>query len=353
LIALVTTYFLVFYILIPGVVFRFASSLFVRLKLFQRTRTQEATFAVAVALVPFALALAGVWYAPVLRHHPFHIEEGTFAQRRQDYRRVFFIFTSSDASRQLSSSPAPEPQAAGAVSNASPAPASSAASNSAANWSAINRILRRQARFLSWYFAFLAAEGMAFGFLASKYGDWQETQATGPTTAFLRIYLWIARKFVLPNISEWHMLLTSFNVPRKNQLFVAADILQNDGNLYKGRVADYFIDGDGKLTGILLKDLYRFDRHDFNKAKEAANAGTKFVNSDPFWRVIPSANFYIGQSSISNLNLRFAPREDETLRTLTVDALRDEDFSPYDVSVTSEATDSSPGAASRHPDVYS
>lgn len=345
MIALVTTYFLVFYILIPGVVFRFASSLFVRLKLFQRTRTQEATFAVAVALVPFALALAGVWYAPVLRHHPFHIEEGTFAQRRQDYRRVFSILTSSDASRQLSS-PVPENPTAGNLVN-------TAAANRTANWAALNRVLRRQTRFLSLYFAFLAAEGMAFGFLASKYGDWQEIRGKGARAALVRAYLWIGRKFILPNISEWHMLLTSFNAPRKNQLFVAADILQNDGNLYKGRVADYFIDGDGKLTGILLKDVYRFDRHDFDKAKEAANAGTKFVNSDPFWRVIPSANFYIGQSSISNLNLRFAPREDETLRTLTVDALGDGDFSPYDVSVTSEATDSSPGAASRHPDVYS
>ena len=40
-----------------------------RLKLFQRTRTQEATFAVSVALIPFALAFAGVWYAPILRHN--------------------------------------------------------------------------------------------------------------------------------------------------------------------------------------------------------------------------------------------------------------------------------------------
>jgi len=230
LIALVSTYFLVFYILIPGAVFRFSSSLFVRLKLFQRTRTQEATFAVAVAILPFALALAGVWYAPVLRHHPFDIQEGSFAQRRQDYRRVASILTSSDASRQLAiTSPAD---------NSSPTAISSTANN-VANWAALNRVLRRQARFLTWYFAFLAAEGMAFGFLASKYGDWQETRTTGFIRGLLRAYLWFARKFVLPNVSEWHMLLTSFNVPRKDKLFVAADILQNDGNLYKGRIADY------------------------------------------------------------------------------------------------------------------
>ncbi len=345
MIALITTYFLVFYILIPGVVFRFASSLFVRLKLFQRTRTQEATFAVAVALVPFAFALAGVWYAPVLRHYPFQVEEGTYSQRRQDYRRVASVLTSSDASRQLGA-PAPEPTAFTPPANAN---AAVAAANSAANWVALNRVLRRQGRFLCWYYIFLAGEGMTFGFLASKYGDWQESRRTGNRAALFRAYTWIARKFVLPNISEWHMLLTTFNVPHRHKLFVAADILQNDGNLYKGRVADYFIDGDGKLTGILLKDVYRFDRHDFDKARDSTEAA--FVNSDPFWRVIPSANFYIGQSSISNLNLRFAPREDETLRNLTDKVLKEGDFSAYDVSVTSDVTDNA--VDRRQPDVYS
>ncbi len=334
MIALVTTYFLVFYILIPGVIFRFASSLFVRLKLFQRTRTQEATFAVSVALLPFALALAGVWYAPVLRHYPFAVPEGTFAERRLDYRRVTAILTSADASRQLTSNPAPDFVAV-----------------NKANWTSLNRVLRRQARFLTWYFVAIALEGVFFGLLASRYGDWQVANHRGWRRTFFRIYAWGARKFFLPNISEWHMLLTTFNLAEKASFFVAADILQNDANLYKGRVADYFIDPDGKLTGILLQDVYRFERQEYEAAKLLQPTLRPFP-SDSYWQAIPSANFYIPQSSVSNLNLRYAPRANETLRSLTGKVLKEENILADDVSISSQE-DGSGDPRSSLPDVYS
>ena len=330
MIALVTTYFLVFYILIPGVIFRFASSLFVRLKLFQRTRTQEATFAVSVALIPFALAFAGVWYAPILRHYPFPVAEKTYAERRLDYRRVTAILTSGDVSRQLASNPSAEN---GTANNA--------------NWTSLNHVLRRQARFLTWYFAAIAFEGVLFGLLASKYGDWQTSDKNGPPS--LRTYTWLARKFILPNISEWHMLLTTFNLARRADFFIAADILQNDSNLYKGRVADYFIDGDGKLTGILLQDVYRFERQEYDAAKLLAPTVRPFP-SDLYWIAIPSANFYIPQSSVSNLNLRFAPRANETLSTLAGKVLQEENILADDVTIASDAGPESPRNT---PDVYS
>src|SRR5271155_964263 len=130
MIALVTTYFLVFYILIPGVLFRLLTSWFVPLKLFERTRTQEATFAVAVALLPFAIALFGVWNLPVMRHLPFPIAEGTAAERTQDYQRVTTILTASDASNLLLSNP----------------PGSTTASANDANWRALSQVIRRQTR---------------------------------------------------------------------------------------------------------------------------------------------------------------------------------------------------------------
>ncbi len=330
MIALFTTYFLVFYILIPGVIFRFASSLFVRLKLFQRTRTQEATFAVSVALIPFALAFAGVWYAPIMRHYPFQVAEGTFAQRRLDYRRVTAILTSGDVSRQLAGGASAE---------------NVAATN--ANWTALNHVLRRQARFLTWYYASIAFEGVLFGLLASKYGDWQTSDKRSP--ALLRAYTWLARKFILPNISEWHMLLTTFNLARRADYFIAADILQNDSNLYKGRVADYFIDADGKLTGILLQDVYRFERQEYEAAKLKVPEIRPFP-SDPYWIAIPSANFYIPQGSVSNLNLRFAPRANETLSSLAGKVLQEENIEADDVSI---ASDDGAESARNTPDVYS
>lgn len=324
MIALVTTYFLVFYILIPGVLFRFLTSWFVPLKLFERTRTQEATFAVAVALIPFALALFGVWQLPVMRHYPFEITEGTLSERKQDYQRVASILTSNDASRLLLSNPASGPVSANDV-----------------NWHAFNRVLRRQARFLAWYFAMIGVEGICFGLLARRYGDWQ-SRATR-----YRFRLWLIRTFILPNISEWHLLLTGFNWPKKERIVVSVDILQGDGHLYQGRVADYFIDSDGKLTGILLENVNRFDREAYSAARNTLTTEQP-ISSAAFWKTIPGSRFYIGQSSISNLNVRFVAR-DQTLISLAEKILDAENTNAYKVVVASEDET----ANSQHPDIYS
>lgn len=326
MIALFSTYFLVFYILIPGILFRFATSLFVRLKLFQRTRTQEATFAVAVAILPFAIALLGVWYVPGLQQYPFPNANASLAERRQDYHRIASLLTSSDASKLLNSTTA-----------------SAAASARDTNWAALNRVLRRQARFLTWYFALIVLEGFFFGRFARKYGDWQSHAEN------YRIRLWFIRTFVLPSISEWHMLLTDFNFPKRNDLFVSVDVLQGDGLLYKGRVVEYFIDSDGKLTGILLKDVVRFDRQSYHDAKSAA-ANPDDIFADDYWKNIPSQHFYIGHGSISNLNVRFAPRQDKTLLSLADEVLLEENFTQDYVVVESKDV---PDPDLNHPDLYS
>jgi hypothetical protein len=325
MIALVTTYFLVFYILIPGVIFRFLTSWFVPLKLFERTRTQEATFAVTVAIIPFVATLYGVWHIPVVRHDPFPVAEGTSSELRQDYRRVASLFTSSDASKLLSFS----------------SPSGPAAANDA-NWSSLNRVLRRQGRFLTWYFALICFEGACFGLLARSYGDWQNDARR------YRFRLWLIRTFILPNISEWHLLLTSFNWPNKDKIVVSVDILQNDGLLYQGRVADYFIDSDGKLTGILLEHVNRFDRDAFHAAQSATGVEQP-ISSAAFWKSIPGSRFYIGQGSISNLNVRFVTR-DQTLISLAEKILDAENTNAYQVVVASEDESAN---GSQHPDMYS
>ena len=335
MIALVTTYFLVFYILVPGILFRFLTSWFVPLKLFERTRTQEATFAVAVALLPFAIALFGVWNLPVMRHLPFPIAEGTAAERTQDYQRVTTILTASDASKLLLSNPPGNP--AGNTADAS----------NDANWRSLSRVIRRQARFLTWYFAFIALEGVCFGLLARRYGDWRD-RARRHARRY-RVPLWLIRTFILPNISEWHLLLTSFNWPRREEVDVSIDILQNDGLLYQGRVSDYFIGSDGKLTGILLENVNRFDReayHDAQKASAPDSAAAQHISSAAFWKPIPGSRFYIGQSSILNLNVRFVAR-DQTLISLAEKILDAQDTNTYEVTVESEEQ------TSQHPDIYS
>ena len=329
MIALVTTYFLIFYILVPGVLFRFLTSWFVPLKIFERTRTQEATFAVAVALIPFFLTLFGVWHLPIVRHHPFRVAEGTPKALRQDYRRVASLLTASDASKLLAlNSP----------------PTSGVSTTNDENWHALNRVLRRQARFLNWYFALICVEGVCFGLLARRYGDWRNQASR------YRFRLWLIRTFILPNISEWHLLLTNFNWPKRDDIVVSVDILQNDGKLYQGRVSDYFIDSDGKLTGILLENVNRFDREAFHNAQAAAPVELSniapSISSAIFWKPIPGSRFYIGQNSISNLNVRFVTR-DQTLISLAEKILDADNTDSYDVVVASEDNNAN------HPDIYS
>lgn len=338
MIALVTTYFLVFYILIPGTLFRFVTSWFVQLKLFERTRTQEATFAVVVAILPFVLTLFGTWHLPLLRHFPFPVDEKSAAELRQEYHRVTTLLTSPDASKYLVPNPSATP-----------------GTETGANWHAVEQILRRQARFLTWYFLFTVSEALCFGFLAAKYGDWKivDTKDSGMQSVrrspAIHLYNRIAPRLILPNISEWHMLLTNFSWPKKEKIFVRVDILQTDGHLYKGSVVDYFIDPAGKLTGIQLEQVSRFDRQGYLDAKSAATAN-KQISSTDFWKNIPSSRFYIGQSSIANLNVRFVPR-DETLISLAGLILDQTNTRTDSISVASE---DDPGYMEQHhPDLYS
>jgi hypothetical protein len=329
MIALVTTFFLIFYILIPGALFRFATSFSsVKLKSFQRTRTQEATFAVAVALLPFAIALVGAWYLPVMRHQPFPIREGTRAERRQDYRRVGEMLLTSDLGKLAGCNPS------------APCPVTQT------YWSSLDLVLRRQARFLSWFFLVTFVEGLAFGLFASKYGDWRGT-AENRHNPFVRLYSWFTRRFVLPNISEWHVLLTGFNWPKG--VLVVADVLQIDGHLYRGRVEDYFVDPDGKFTGILLRNVDRFDLYAYRRAQEAST-NPQTLASENYWKTIPSENFYIGQSAISNLNIRFAPGGDDRLEGLTQEVLSGEAIQGK-ISILDEEPGNDEDSQA-HPDLY-
>jgi hypothetical protein len=341
MIALLTTYFLVFYVLIPGILFRFVTSFYVPLKLFERTRTQEATFAVAVAILPFLLALFAVWHLPISRHYPFTVYEGSAADRQADYRRVTAFLASNDVSKYLS-------QAAPETTDSKSAPANEA------NWIALSQVLHRQARFLAWYFLAVALEGCAFGFLASRYGSWQDDKAKGWRSLRNTLYKPLAGKMILPNISEWHLLLTDFNWPARREIFVSVDILQADGRLYQGNVADYFLDSAGKLTGILLKHVSRFDRESYTSAKtNSTNPKSQHpVSTSRFWINIPSRHFYVSEDTISNLNVRFVPR-DETLISLAESILDKQQTLGFDITVGSKDDPEYPGhPVSDQPDIY-
>jgi hypothetical protein len=332
MIALVTTFFLVFYILVPGVIFRFATSFSsVKLKSFERTRTQEATFAVTVALLPFFLASLGVRLVPPMQHHPFAIQDSNDTERRNDYYRTGEMLLNSDLAKLT-----------GCVPSSTPCP------TVLQYWASFDLVLHRQARFLSWYFLFTFCEGIFFGWMAGKYGDWQRTTAN-KRNPLIFLYDWLTRKFILPNLSEWHVLLTGFNWPKG--VLVVADVLQNDDHLYRGRVEDYFVDSDGKFSGILLRNVDRFDRYAYRKAQDLAGENSPILASDNYWKSIPSKNFYIAQGAIANLNIRFAPAQDKALEELTRQILSLEEIQGK-ISVRNAESREIPGPQI-HPDIYS
>ena len=271
MIALLTTYFILAYILIPGVLFRVFAGFLVKLRLFQLTRTQEVTIGVLVSLAPLIFANFFVWTVPFAENHPLPYTFGTTDEYKRDYRLVLSLAVSTDPEKLLE-------------------PVNGVKS---VYEQANDRIWRRQVRFLCWYYVLSGTEGLLFGYLARRYGDWSGRNV---------VYDWLARKILLPNISESQLLLTDFTFPKKPKRDVLADVLCQE-IVYRGKVGDYFLDTNGKLSGLFMKDVERFRRKEYEVACDQANGNA--VDSEDFWKEIPGSNFYIPADQISNLNVRF------------------------------------------------
>lgn len=280
MIALLTTYLIVAYILIPGVLFRVPATFFIQLRLFQLTKTEEATVGCLVALFPFLLALFFVWNVPLARNHPFEYPKTNSLPYKDVYRHAFTLVTAENPAALLEKT------------NGEPTVYESVLVN----------IAHRQMRFVTWYYIFILIEGGLFGYWSSKYGDWSDKT----------IPEWLIRKVMLPRVCEWQLLFTDFLFPKKESRAVFADALCVDDHLYRGRIEDYFLDKAGDLSGILMKEVERFRRKDYEEARAAVTAGS-VVKKEEFWREIPGANFYIPAAQIANLNLRFPYESNDDL----------------------------------------
>lgn len=259
--ALLLSVLIVAFIIFPGVVFRVAFSIFVPLKAFDRTRTQELAYSAVVCVVPFLVAL-------YLVHHtrfgswPLSFSD-TWAQGEADYKTVLLSCFG-------------EPFA----------------SSRDEFWGAALRSSMRLGRLLSWYAAFVAIEAVALGFVASRWGELQPKLASKP---------WADRLFtrlLLRNVSEWHVLLTSFLFPGTT---MHADVLTVEDHLYQGDVFDYTRDSEGKLTGIYLNNAQRYDRTGL-LADRAAGDKTKALAD--YWKPIHGSRLFVFADKISTLNIR-------------------------------------------------
>lgn len=286
MVAVIASLVLLFYILIPSGIFRFVTSLTLPIKKFHKTKAQDITFAVLSCFLPFWLAVLIVWYAVTW---PFPTQESV--QQRRDAYRTFFLTMESD--KQLEQALLPSPAS------------SSAPARPPVFWPSMNSVLKRQGRFLVWYYVLVAFEAGVFSWLAWQY-------RAGRRRLRDRLGSWI----LPPIVSEWHVMLTDFGSPAPRR-GIELDILSADGILYKGGLKDYFFNVDGELSGILLGHAYRFNRDEYLDHKRAdLQAASKNNSTEPpvkpftkesesYWKEIPGADlFYIPKERISNINVR-------------------------------------------------
>jgi hypothetical protein len=260
--ALLASVLVVAYLVIPGALFRTAFSFFVPLRAFDRTRTQEFEYSVAVCVAPLALALGLVWFVGPFGRHPMSFPD-SWAQRTDDYRTLLlnlysdkFDLTTPDAC-----------------------------------WAAISRVARRQGRLLFWYYVLTALEGLIVGGLAARWGTIQPRLPKGG----LRDRL--GARFLLRNINEWHVLLTDFMFPGTT---MHVDVMAAEDRLYRGRVLSHTVNKDGSLTGLYLTDAQRYNRRGYVADTERGTARSR----ESYWTSIPGNRLFIFGDKLVSLNIR-------------------------------------------------
>ena len=265
MLALVSSLLLVVYLLIPEAAFRLIFNLFVPVRNFPLSRTETVYRAALISSVPFVAAYLMVWFVPVAQQHPFHFDD-TVQLRRADYK----VLVSAMYSEQEFSK------------------------SKAEFWPALTRASRRQGRLLTWYLIWVILLALIMGMIARNIPRWRKHKGKRR----YKLLNLVSDKILFPYISQWHVLLTAFMVPGST---IQADVLCVDGSLYKGHVETHFLD-EGRLSGIILTDPFRFDRSAYLKQKEAGNKPDK----NNYWTSIRSANLYFFADKILNMNLRYA-----------------------------------------------
>jgi hypothetical protein len=86
---------------------------------------------------------------------------------------------------------------------------------------------------------------------------------------------------------------------------VRANVLTVTDNLYRGVVSEHFVDGDGKLTGLILTEALRFDRRSFLQDKDAKMN----PETETYWHSVPGAKLYVFADKIVDLNLNYESPE--------------------------------------------
>lgn len=264
MLALYATGLILVFLLIPGFLFRSVFSFFLPLRKFERTRSEEIAFAAKICAAPLLLAVLQVCALGFFLHHPLPTHSGLapFASN------VEILLRDGVSEKHLEDD---------------------------LGWrrftDAAGQVFPVVGNFLIWYYVWLMLEAFALGVLSSRFGSLRQRRG----------WRWILEKMLLPAISEWHVLLTTFAFPKNSDRVPVADVLTADDHLYHGTVENYYLDRSGKLSGVLLAGAYRFDRAGYLRARQAGAVPQR----QPFWKEIPGKNVYVFADRITNLNLGY------------------------------------------------
>lgn len=275
MIALIASALLGLYVFAPYIIFQRFCSLFIRLKKSPRTKTDEIVQGIFAAGLPFFLTVvlfsSGCIGGSFV---PFPLDD-SHVQKVSDYH---IVFTATYSDHYFTD-------------------------HQAESWEAFNRVCKRQADFLAWNYSLLFLEALAFIWLVRFYGEWKDN----------KVYAWFASRVLLPAVSEWHVLLTTFNFPARENRSVEVDVLSKGDILYRGSIVDYFLGVNGDLSGLLLSGAQRFQ---YDKLKEDRKSNV-VKNKEQYWKAVEGGgNFYLPGDNIASLNVRYPIPETERLRLL-------------------------------------
>lgn len=306
MLALATTVLLVAYVLVPAAVFRSVFSWFMPLKKSPRTRAEEITFALLVAVVPFQLARALAFgHGPL---SPFDLDARSLAACR--------VLLEAVLTDGLGTPPG-------------------------AFWDALGQVAAHQRRLLASFYLLVVVEAVLFGLVGTYHGSIQAALEPGrgrlaaPRRWARALLRFLSARLLFPSISEWDAVFTpSLFVPRRQRAAAHVDVLTTDDHLYRGQVADYFLDAQGKLSGLYLVGAQRFRRAGHSEARGAPLPRGQAPAAGDSWRDIGGRQLFVDADKIGTINVRFVPDAQASItralhsRGISVEVLGPPDAAP-------------------------
>src|SRR5437660_2546212 len=263
MIALVASALLGLYIFLPVFFFDKLAAPFVRLKSKERTKTEEVVAGIFIAGIPFAFTW---WRSRVSWHvgrYPLFLSDEAASRKITDYQVLFNgLYSEHYFEAYLSQF-----------------------------WDAFWRVLQHQGRFLVWNYTFLFVEICLVLIVTYNFGRLNQNPFFRKTVGQL----------LLRRVSEWHPLFTPFVFHPREKRRVEVDVMTTDMHLYRGTVKSHFINKDGLLTGLILKDAKRFQ---YSRLEADREVGAQ-KPIEEYWKPIPGSNLYIPYEKTVTLNLRY------------------------------------------------